>query len=257
MKSARGLVVAPFFVVAGLACNAITGEHERFLDDGVAEDDGGKSRPDTSAPRDSGPRPIEAGADVDAEPQLTELVLGKDWDSPNNGSFVNVGTATKFAGYVTPANHPMFLPKPPPALPSANYKVTARIRSDAQSEFGVIVRGRGTGATFSALILSSRFSRPFGPTNAPFLSPITVAADNPESGDPGPEYAYENGKIWVFEVEAKDAEVTGRIFREDNPAITSKMTFNDPAPAADRGRQIGFFGFQKPDATVLEMKVIY
>lgn len=262
-----------------VACNMITGEHDRVLDEGLGTKDGGKQNPkvdggpdgpdpipDPTKPKDGGPTPDPVkDADVPDNnpqpPQPQTITLGTNWVSPNNGAYVISGGTIRISSHTPPANHPMLLPTPMPNLP-ANYKVVARIRADAQGEYGVLVRGKGSGAGFSAIVLSSRYSDGNLP-NRPFLSPIAVATDNPTPGTDGLSYVYTNNKVWVFEVEAKDATITGKIFQEDNPGVGSTMTFTDPSAAADRGRQVGFVAYPpgtaggQSQAVLLDYKVTF
>ncbi len=252
MRRQLAVLVPGVLLVLAAACNAITGEHDRILDD-----------EDTSVPVDSGKPRIEAGIvvetsvasfeDVDTP---TELVLNKTWTSPNGAMAQSVADGTKIKSFTAPANHPMLLAAPPPPFPTGDYKVRARIRADEQSEYGILVRGRGDNGSFSGFVLSSRLSNAAA-TNTPFLSPIAVATDNPGTGQNGPPYAYTNAKVWVFEVECIGAMIRGKIFREDSPAVTSSMQIADPSAPSDHGRLVGFYGYLTPNATLLEMRVTY
>ncbi|MBX3232880.1 MAG: hypothetical protein KIT84_42340 [Labilithrix sp.] len=257
------IALLPFAVCAGLACNAITGEHERVLAAEVDDErDGGDGRPDTGSPpgteEDTGAPPVTEPDAGDAGPTTQTVTLGTNWQSPNGATFTITGGGTKIATVTAPKYHGMLLPATPPTT-AKDYKVKARILANEQHEYGIFVRGRGAGDTFQAIVLSSRISNA-ATENRPFMATITVAEDNPDvaNGAEATPYAFAAGKVWIFEVEAKGEKVDGTIYREDDPGgVRRAMTLTDKTPAGERGSGVGFYGYGAANAILLEMTITF
>lgn len=247
------------------ACNAITGAHDRFLEEAPPED-GGANAEDRDLPieKDANLPPVDAG------PTTIDIpITDAGWGSPNQATFGFDGGII-VAASKSPNYHPLLVPVPTPPIPTETYKVRARIFAPLQKEYGIFVRGHEVAEGFSAFVLSSRYSENDGgnpPANRPFLAPLLTARTNKTVDDPpstgvanGQVYAFEGGHVWLFEIEVNDKNLHGTITREDDPTITSDMLLTDPTDPAERGQSFGFYAFSittLPAAALLQLQLIY
>lgn len=267
MRRRRSLLLIGIALAILGACNAITGAHDRFLEE-TQPDDAGKKK-DTSV--------VEPGTDANViEPETDAGDAGKttttieipisaaaQWSSPNLAT-ASFDGGTVISNFHAPHdNHPMLVPAPLPDVPATKYTVRGRIAAQQRAEYGIFVRGRNITGGFSVYVLSSRYSS--GATlNEPFLAPLVTAKTDGTNDDPlstgvanGPGYPFDVAKIWIFEVEVDGENLHGTITREDDPQIKSDMRVTDPTPAADRGKSFGFYGFGVPPASIIQLQLIY
>lgn len=248
------------------ACNAITGAHDRFVEEPQSEDSGNRKDTGVEPLKDAGATDSGPGQS-DSGPKITTIEIPinptSQWSSPNKA------TAGYDAGAVITSfnpphdNHPMIVPMPLPDIPSDKYTVRARIKAHERAEYGIFVRGRVVAAGFSAFVLSSRYSSGAA-LNEPFLAPLLTARTDNTNDDPpsagvanGPGYAFDVDKVWVFAFEVDGEKLHGIISREDDASIKSDMTLTDTTAPADRGKSFGFYGFGAPPASLLQLQLIY
>jgi hypothetical protein len=270
MRRRRSLVTA---FAAGIAlatlgaCNAITGAHDRFLEQPDESPDPTKHK--DSGTQDGGvdARPVNHPDAGDAGPTITTIDIPinptAQWSSPNMATAGYDG-GTVIATFHGPHdNHPMLVPFPTQTVPNGKYTVRARIFAHEKAEYGIFVRGHNVANGFGVFVLSSRYSSA-EELNSPFLAPLTTAKTDDTNDDPpgagvanGQGYAFEPEHTWIFQIEVDGENLHGTITREDQPSITSDMKLTDTTPAGDRGTTFGFYGFQTPNAALLQLQLIY
>ncbi|MFO0743011.1 MAG: hypothetical protein U0270_44460 [Labilithrix sp.] len=255
-----GLGVA--LVVALAACNAITGSHDRFLEEAQPED-AGKVPKDRNV-ADGDDDDVQPGVDAGGDATIVTTVpinAQAQWSSPNKATAAYDG-GTVIASFNPPHdNHPMLVPFPLPDAAGDRYSVRGRIYAGERSEYGLFVRGHNVANGFGVFVLSSRYGKA-EPVNEPFLAPLVTARKDQTNDDPpnagasnGDAYAFEPGRVWIFQLDVDGETIRGKIAREDLPSIKSEMSIIDSTPAADRGRSFGFYGFATPNAALLELSL--
>ncbi len=250
------------FLVAGVvtACNAITGAHDRFLDEG---DGGPVRRPKTDD--DGGPAVSDAGASADADVFdaggfVFEAVVGNagDWTSPNGGivEVASGGLLITGQNAALSKNHPVILPLTQPTVPSDDYTVTAVFAVGGEGEFGLVTRLQGDGA---GVLFGSKFgiTTPY----SPFLGTIGPPEWNPIPGGSaarGDPYSLSIGDDHILEVKAMGELIHGRLYRAGGvrPEVPARFT-----TTYRTGGALGIYVYVNtndggfPKATLKSMKV--
>jgi hypothetical protein len=224
------------------ACNALTGEHDRFLDDGDAgrPPDGSQGQGRGDAPSDT-TLPIE---DVDAggreEDAALTIPIGTTWASPNGAKWAVDGGVTTIIGYG--ANHAIVVPLPQPSIPSESYTVRATIRAQANGEFGIVARVQSTDS--AAVLLASRF----GAENSPWLGTITPPEWNPDRLASGASYTFKPVR-YRFWLNVSGHLAQGKMWEADQPEPHVQVIATIPWAT---GRGVGLYQYLNGGGAVFE-----
>jgi hypothetical protein len=249
-----------FLLVSGaalclLACNAITGAHDRFLE--TSPDDAGKSTRDRNVGE-----PIETDADIidasalDVGPvdanSIHTITIPPSWRTPNDAGFTTDQNGTRITTFDAP--HAVIFPLEAPNLPTSNYTVTATLLPQQVGEFGILTRVKADG---SSILLGSKVSNPDPPQA--FAAPIAPPAWEPGgpfsmTGDP---YTFVTGARYKMKLVAQDDVVSGKIWRETDPEPSKSALIQDPAQPENRGRNVGFYTYGIIDVTLLDLTITY
>jgi hypothetical protein len=247
-KSRRWWAVfaAPLLVFLPLAgaCNALTGEHDRFLDDGDAGRQPGRPPRPVDAPSDT-TRPVEevdsGGREEDAGLTIT---IGTTWSSPNGAKWAVDGGVTTITEY--DANHPILVPLPQPSIPSDSYTVRATIRAPANGEFGIVARVQSTNS--AAVLLASRF----GTENYPWIGTIAPPEWNPDRLANGASYTFKPTR-YRFWLNVSGRLAQGKMWEADQPEPPVQVTATIPWAT---GRGVGLYQYLNGgDAMFEELEV--
>jgi len=221
------------------ACNALTGEHDRFLDD----DDGDAGRPDriqpsTDASDDTNP-PDEEVPDAGEDATLT-ITIGARWTTPNGARWQVDGGATTIIGF--DATHPIIVPAPQPQIPSDDYTVTATVLAPGNGEFGILARIQPSDG--SAVLFSSKY----GADNFPWLGTFGPPEWNPTRLANGASYTFTptRYRLWL-NVQGNVAR--GKLWEASKPEPTVQVTAEIPWTT---GRGVGFYTYGTGAGAVLE-----
>lgn len=241
-----------------VACNAITGAHDRFLDE--TEPDAGGSTTDRKEPVDTGTLPvIDASVldvAVDANAIKTIHLTGTDgWGTLNDAGFKATAAGIEIVSAAPGGEHAVVVPAPMPALPTSDFTVVASINVKEDSEFGLITRIKANG---SGLLIGSRVSD--GKAPQPFLAPMTPppwAPLGPFTKGTGTEYAFRLPGIYKMKLVAIGDVIAGKMWREDEAEPSAQTLIADPTPAADRGRGFGVYEYLQPQVTFVDLTITY
>ena len=235
-----------FVVIAALAlpiaaCNALTGAHDRQLDDTSTD---GPSRPRVDASDGGGGGDvdlIEAGV-VDAAPDVIFIEVPLTFSSPNGAGFTttDAGTVINTAGG---ASHPVIVPMPPPGITAEDYTVYATVQAPANGEFGILTRFQPDGG--AAVVFGSKF----GGDNRPFMGWFKSPDWNPTLDALGATYLYSTNARYKFRLRAVGNQISGKFWDATQPEPMSfQVLFSSPFTT---GRGIGFYNYT-PSGAVLE-----
>lgn len=247
-KSRRWWVVfaAPLLVLLPLAgaCNALTGEHDRFLDEGDAGRQPDRSQGRVDAPSDTTPPSEEVDAGGRQEDAGLRITVGTTWSSPNGATWSVDGGVTSIVAYE--ANHPIVVPSPQPSLPSDSYTVRAIIRAPANGEFGIVARVQSTNS--AAVLLASRF----GAENHPWLGTIAPPEWNPARLATGATYTFKATR-YRFWLNVSGRLAQGKMWEADQPEPPVQVTATIPWAT---GRGVGLYQYLNGGGAVFEELVV-
>ncbi len=203
MRSRWYAVLFPCCVLASAgACNAITGQHDRFLDEG---DSSVPLRSDSSADTD---RDLDSGSSMtdaaDGAPQIVTINVPHTWTTPNGAVYGPAGGGTSIleAGA---QSHAVIVPSPVIAIPSDDYTVTATILAPTKLEFGVLVRGQADG-------MIAVYGSIYGTVTPAFLAIFGPPDWNPPRTSTGPDYTFTNGSRYTMKVRAVGSQITSKLW---------------------------------------------
>lgn len=210
----RGILV--LLVVGGaltVACNAITGQRDRVLDEREADAD---TIVVDDAGLDVGPDVVDAAPDTKVDP--VTINVPASWSTPNGAIFTTDG-GTQITGFTT-YSHPVLVATPAPVVPSQDYTVEAVVLAPTKYEFGILVRIQpdGTAGSYGSLFVG----------NTPgFLGIIGPPTWSPSKGGGGASYVFTPGARYKIKI------------RVVGPQITVKQWLaNQPEPALYQGTEI-------------------
>lgn len=244
MSRTRGrwatVLVAPLLVLLSFAgaCNLLTGEPDRVLDDGDGSERADRGPGKVEAPPDTAPiEDLDAGADADG---VLTIAIGTAWASPNGARWRVADGGTSIFGW--DASHPIIVPAPQPSIPSESYTVHATVRAPSNGEFGILARVQPTNG--SAVLLSSRF----GTQNYPWLGTIAPPEWNPAKLANGASYGFTQTRyrLWL-NVSGRLAQ--GKMWEATKPEPTVQVTATLPWAT---GRGVGFYTYFAGGNAVLE-----
>lgn len=227
------------------ACNAITGAHDRVLEDPAGDggsnekDHDGSGDADAVVPQEAGS--FDAGADVDANSVHTIHLTGVDpWTTPNKANFTAKATGVTILDAATGAAHAVVIPMPLPNIPVSNYTVLIGVDVRKDCEFGILTRVRDNG---SGVILGARVSD--GQQPQPFLARMGPPSWEPQAitKTEGTKYNFNLPGHYLMKLVAQDSIVTGKMWLEGTAEPAIETLFQDVFDAGDRGHGIGFYEF--------------
>ena len=238
---------AVFVVIAAAAipiaaCDALTGAHDRLLDDADAA---GPNRPRADASDGASSTDAEPGDSdvvVDAGPDVVFIDVPLTFSTPNGAVFSTTagGTTITAAGG---ASHPVIVPMPPPGITAEDYTVYATVLAPGNGEFGVLTRFQPDGG--AAVCFGSKF----GTENRSFMGSFKAPDWNPALDTLGPTYVYTPNERFKFRLRAVGNEIAGKLWDAKQPEPASFQVLV-VAPWTT-GRGIGFYTYT-PSGAVLE-----
>jgi len=254
-----------FFAIAGgalCACNAISGQHDRFLD--TEDDEGGPGRRDGSgggedvvsvdggvdAPLDQSP----FDSSNDSGPIVIEVDVGGAWRSPNGASFATVDGGKRIDAYDAGATHPVIIPVTQPSgITSDDYTVTATILAASTGspgpayEWGILTRVQTGG---DGLLVSSAY----GAQARAFVGVMPSTDWNPqlaaiESG----VYTYMAGQRYRMKLKVVGPELRGKLWLATDPEPAGEVIWGQATLTTGRG--VGFYTYGINDAILEKMTI--
>lgn len=232
--------------LAGAACNALNGGHDRVLDteDGsvlpVARD-GGDAGADVATLPDAAPA-------ADAEAGVLQIPVAMQFTTINDATFMTTAAGTTITGYDGGATHPVIVPLPQPSIPSEDFTVLATVLAPTNGEFGLLTRIQPDN---HAVLFGSKF----GTQNQPFLGTIGPPDWNPSDDARGLSYAYTTNARYKLKVRATANNIVAKLWDASTPEPSDKDAAALLASPYTTGRGIGFYTYTTNGA-VLESMVV-
>jgi len=261
----------PLVPIAALwACNAITGAHDRQLDE-TTPDAGPRERDDagtgTDAGTDAAPEVDAAALDaaIDANSLRTIQLTGTTgWRTPNGAVFATTSAGVDITSGAF--GHEVVVPMPTPALPTSNYTLLAKIDVRHGGEFGIITRVNTSSDSGSGLVFGSTVSNNQRPK--PFLARMAAnwAPTDPFVREDEASYDFVLPSRYLMKLVARENVVAGKIWREGEVEPSVQTIVNDDTPALERGRGFAFYEYVYPnsgsftyetDVTYFDMTITY
>lgn len=248
MSNPRRAPRTVFVVIAAVgmpiaACNALTGAHERQLDDADTEN---PDRPRVDA-GDGGADVEPVEADVpDGSPDVILIEVPLNFSTPNGAVFTttDAGTTITAAGG---ASHPVIVPMPPPGISSENYTVYATVLAPANGEFGLLTRVQSDGG--AAVVFGSKF----GADQRSFMGTFRTPDWNPTLDALGPPYVYTTNERFKFRLRAVGDQISGKFWDATQPEPASYQTLLT-APWST-GKGIGFYTYTSTGAVLESLRI--
>jgi hypothetical protein len=244
--SRRWLFVLGVFVclVFATTCNRLTGEHDRFLDEGDAgltSDRRTPARSDVSVLEPEAGDPLgRPPSGSDAATEGVTIDVGTTWSSPNGATWSVDGGVTSIDAVT--ATHAIIVPAQQPAIPSDDYTVIGTVYAPTNGEFGILARVQPSDG--SAVLISSRF----GPSNYPWLGTIGPPEWNPAKLAQSGAYTFKPTR-YRFWLNVHGNEARGKMWEASQPE-PSVQVFT-PIPWST-GRGVGFYTYNVVAGLVLE-----
>lgn len=243
------LVVVLATATATAACNALTGAHERFLDDGDsgspirARDDG--ALPD-AAKEDAPPVLVEGG---EGGPNVVFIDVLPPYRGLNGATFASTDAGTTITAYDGGgANHAVIVPVQQPAIPAEDYTVYATVLAPTNGEFGILTRVQASGAAFGF------GSKGFGVENKQFLGtflPPEWAPSNQAQAQTA--YVYVPNGRYKFQLQAVGDRISGKMWEATQP---EPAAFQLVALAPwSTGRGVGFYDYLLTGAVLESFRI--
>jgi hypothetical protein len=250
MAARRRARRAAFILVATIglpaaACNALTGAHDRQLDEGDL-DDARNPRVDASDASIDVVPAIDVDVPDDGAPGLVFIEVSKNFSSPNGAVFTTDEAGTVIT--VTSAiEHAVIVPVPAPNITAEDYTVYATVRAPTNGEFGVLTRLQTDGG--AAVLFGSKF----GTENKPFLGTMGPPDYNPSLDGRGAAYTWTADARYNFRLKAVGNMITGKFWdaTQPEPALFQAVYLGPFAT----GRGIGFYTFKANGAVLESMRV--
>lgn len=242
-------IVAAIVAFAAVACNALNGGHDRFLDTGdgsslPARADAG----DGGGGADVGTGPTEASVGDAAEAGVLAIPVSRQFTTLNGATFDTNAAGTTITAFDAGASHPVIVPLPQPSIPSEDFTILATVLAPTNGEFGILTRIQ---ADERAVVFGSKY----GGQNQPFLGTFGPPDWNPGSDARGVAYAYTPNARFNFKVRATANQITAKMWDASTPEPADKDAAALFASPFTTGRGIGFYTYDINGAVLESMSI--
>jgi hypothetical protein len=228
-----------------VACNALNGGHDRFLDppDGSPSSNAKRDGGDAAFDADDGER-VEAGTDADAGP--IEIPVSKQFTTLNGATFLTNADGTTITAFDAGATHPVIVPVPQPEVPSEDYTLLATVKAPQNGEFGVLIRVQPAG---NGVVFGSKF----GGENRPFIGTISPPDWNPSNDARGVTYTFTANARYNFKLRAVANMISAKMWDATTPEPPQFQVLLASSLATGRG--VGFYTYDINGAILESMTV--